>query len=188
MECKYTKYTIIEIVPFELKSKKTPLYTIVNSILLWTWLIIYFLYLNISALFDKTKSFKRIYEKKYESKNIPNEEVKSLRSEPLIEEELDHKLWTNPEEFEVVNIQTEEFSNSKIAFKIIEELINNHEITLKNFKKEDIDKIGKFVLRKEIITLNISEEKDFICGKILLVRAISDPVKKFMDFMFKKII
>jgi len=185
MECKYYKYTIIELVPFEIKSHKTPLYTIVNSLLLWAWLIFYFVYENVSAIFSKRKSFKRIYENKYKHKSKANEKTSRLTKEETLIEEIDRGVFSDNMD-NLVGISTEHF-NSKYAYKILKTLVEEDKIDILNIKEEDISKLGKFVLRKDTIFVD-SQDCESISEKVILTRAISKPVQIFLDFMFKKII
>jgi len=190
MECKYTKYTIIEMVPYELKSRKTPLYTILNSILLWGWLILYFIYKLINSILNKKYSFFKLFKRKYEHKEPAKESIKSLSKDITEEELLDIDILnsnkTENDHIDILNIETEEF-RSKHSMKILKKILEKNELSIGNFDRNRIKEIGSFVLRKDIITVKDIEDKKNICNKILLVRSISEPVKMYMDFMLRKI-
>jgi len=176
--CKYTKYSIIEIVPFELKSKKTPLYTIVNSSLLWLWLISYFIYRFFTSKFGFLYKF---FSSKYNQKNKHNESINTLHEDLSEIEYIDLNNETN-----IINIESTIFKR-KHAFKILSVIVEENLSIMKDIKIEDIDKIDSFVLRKDIIEIEFNENTESICGEIILTRSISKPVKMFMGFMNKKI-
>jgi len=184
MECSYVKYNIIEFVPVEIKSRRTPLFTIVNSILLWSWLLCFFIYMNIVALFDKRKSIKLLYKNKYTTKKPANDSPVSMRRKALAEEGIDRRVWR--EEFEIVEIKSQIFKR-KQAKTILKELLENEEYgAISDFDPELIQDIGAFTLRKDVITIE-TDTPELIQDKIIITRSISKPVQMFLDFALYKI-
>jgi len=192
MECKYIKYTIIELVPYELKSRKTPLYTILNIILLWSWLFIYLIYIFLSKIVNINKKssffdFFSFFKSKYNHTKPANEVVKTINKEKTNCESLDTCIMNECDDSTyIINIETTEF-NSKHSLKILKKILEKEDLNISNFDRDKIREIGKFILRKDIVTVNISEKNSRICNKTLLVRSISDPVNMYMKFMLKKI-
>lgn len=186
MESKYTKYTIIEIVPVELKSYKTPLYTIINSILLWFWLIIYYFYINIKLLLTSLTDWISLHKTKYTTTTKHNEIIRTIKNDEDLEskhlEKIDEYIMNN-ENF-VSEVQV---FKGKIAFNILKELLISDEVVFDNIDGNFAKEVGSIVLRKEKITFTSSEKTNHLSGKTILVRSFSKPVEMFLNFMLKKI-
>lgn len=183
MKCKYTKYSIIELVPFEIKSEKTPLFTIINSLFLWVWLFSYFIYLNFLALFSKSKEISKLYKNKYTSPKKYNEKEFNL----LKIESPAQALEMNIQNESIEQISSEVFKGNN-AVSILKALIKEKVIE-SNFDLSILEKIGSIVLRKDVVEINMSEQDcELLNEKIFLVRVISEPVQKFLNIMLYKII
>lgn len=179
MECKYTKYSIIEIVPVELKSYKTPLITIINSVFLWLYLIFSYFYKIIHDLFENRENFKNLFKNKYKqnTNHLDHTEGGLEEEEVLIDSMVVENRYLHSEN---------EIIKGKKAKKTLKELLEND-----NVKKIDLDfvnskEFGSFVLRKEIITAELNEEScNKIKDKIILVRVISNTVRDYIDMVPK---
>lgn len=183
MKCKYTKYSIIELVPFEIKSEKTPLFTIINSLLLWIWLFLYFAYMNVTALFSKGKDVSKLYKNKYFSSKKHNEKEYNLLQTESPAQILEMKI----ENESIEQISSEVFKG-KDAILILKTLIEEKAIE-SNFDLSILEKIGSIVLRKDIVEVNMSEQDcKLLSEKIFLVRVISKPVQMFLNVMLLKIV
>lgn len=182
MECKYTKYTVIEIVPIELKSYKTPLYTIFNSILLWIYLILYFIYDFITKIFNRGKSIKGYFSNKYSQVKIHKESV--VYNNPDSLELIDQLIMESSKGLpRFISSESEIFKGSS-AKKIFENLYEDSSVLKSSFVDYDLRIMGSYIIRKEIILIESEFE---IENRIILTRAFSRPVKIYLDFMLKKI-
>jgi len=186
MECKYTKYTVLEVVPIELKSYNTPLYTIWNSILLWIFLGGYYIYTLGLALKNKVNGLKNLFAKKYEHKG-PHLETEAISEDMLLTDIEILDLDIKKSKF--IKSESEVFVG-KGAKKIFDYLFEDKEVLKTAFEKIDLRLLGNFSLRKDIIYFEAENED--ICNKmkdkIILTRSHSKPVKVYLDFMLKKII
>ena len=182
MESKYTKYSIIELVPVEIKSYDTPLYTIVNSIILWIWLIAFYVYMNVKAISKSIKSFIFLHKRKYTTYKPLNEESKNINDEESEFFKLDKVVIKK----DFIKSEVETY-NGKTAVKMFKILIDSDEVIKNNINEKLIKNIGSFVLRKETIFFNENDENVALKDQVILVRAVSYPVKLFLNFFLKKI-
>jgi len=183
MECKYIKYTIVEIVPTELKSYNTPLFTIVNSIFLWFYLFIYYIFFFIKSIYLNFSNILVLFKNKYSQVNSHNEENSSFDIP-----DYERKLLSFTEDIEFVESYSEVFKG-KTAKLMLDILRKDTDVLKGNLDKFNFKRMGSFILRKELITVNLSGEikNCEIENKVILTRSFSKPVAAYLKFMLQKI-
>jgi len=181
MKVQYTKYTIIEVVPVEIKSYKIPLVTFLNSFFLWIYLFWVFIK---TSVFKKISPIKMVASK-YSSKNRHNEII----IEDPKNENVEYKLMAT--EFnskdDINRVQSSSIIyKKKDAKKLLKELLSDDNVIQYNVSVLNNKTFGSFLIREDQILFDTenSEYKN-INGKKILTRSVSIPVKNYINFLNK---